>query len=558
MLLKRKNTYYFRWQIPKDLRPYFGYELIRSLRTTNKIEALAGMGSYAQIVNLIKETRRLMMLKELTHENYEEVLSLIKEKLLNTDLYPSLLGELVEQDALTIDWMRVCDKIHRDSLTAVLNELDLPVYSAPISNSMFRGDEYEKTKEKTYQLAAIIAKGQVSENGVLRNMKSEGYETQTPAILSKFKRDYTNLLIDDLSRRIDVWEGKTPIIEKHKKPIAQVVTAHEKAPVMLLSQFLADDFFEYKKSRIGGLSEKAETDYNTEFTKILALMEDKPLNLYTRKDIHECLGRALLLPAKIKSPYNKMSYEEILDLGEIPEEDLASLGTADHVRKKLQGIFNTAVILDFIAKTPADKLDWRPSTKSFGNYFNEEVKLLFETAQKEEEDWKKWLVCIGALTGCRLSEVIHLRGKDLIKDVSTGIYYFNITPEAGPLKTKSSSRRVPIHSKLIEIGLLDYRDSIGAEALFDVKDKAATAWYSRFRERCGVPYLNKDKERRVFHSFRHWVITFAREKVDNISLVQQVVGHAKINAGTTDRYTNDFSMRGLDSVIQCLDMNEPT
>lgn len=554
MLLKRNNTYYFRWQTPKDLRTHFGYELIRSLRTTNKIEAVARMGSYAKIVSLIKEARRLMLLKELTHANYEEVISLIKEKLLNSDLYPALFGELVEQDALTIDWMSTCDKIHRDSLTAVLNGLDLPVYSAPTNKSMFRGDEYEKAKEKTFRLAASMAKGQVSGKGVLRNMKSEGYETQEPAILSKFKRDYTNILIDDLSRRIDVWEGRTPIIEKHKRPVAQVATVQEKEPVMLLSQFLEKEFFQYKQSRIGGLSNKAERDYKTEFAKILAVMEDKPLDLYTRKDIHKCLNDVSLLPIKIKSPYNKMSYKEILELGEIPEEDLASVGTADHVRKKLQGIFNTAIALDIINKTPADKLDWNPPRKGFGNYSDKEVQILFEKAQKEE-GWKRWLVSIGAFSGCRLSEVLHLRGKDLIKDADTGVHYFNITTEAGPLKTKAAARKVPIHSKLIEIGLLEYAGNIGSEALFDVKDKWATNWYSQFRDRCGVARLNEKNERRVFHSFRHWVITQARAKVGKDALIQQVVGHEKTNAGATDRYTDEMPMIELQKVIECLDFN---
>jgi integrase len=429
MLLKRKNTYYFRWQIPKDLRAHLGYELIRSLRTSDKSQALLQMTNYVELVQLIKDTRRLMLLKKLTQKSYWNVIESIK------------------------------------------------------------------------------------------------------------------LRIEDENNPFD----SLPVLIPTSDPL-KINT------VIKLSQFITDGFFQYKKSRADGLSDRAERDYKIDFTKILAVIEDKPLNLYTKLDMQECLSKVLLLPAKNKKPYNKMTYDQILELGEIPEEDLVSLSTADHVKKKLQGIFNTAMDLDLVSKNPTDKLDWKAPKKGFGNYTDKEVKVLFEEAQKEI-DWKKWLVSIGALSGCRLSEVIHLRGKDLIRDADTGIYYFNITTEAGSLKTEAASRKVPIHSKLLDIGLLNYRDSIGAKRLFDVKDKAATAWYARYRARCGVAHINHKNERRVFHSFRHWVITQARAKVGKDALIQQVVGHEKTSAGATDRYTDDMPIRELKTVIECLDFN---
>lgn len=429
MLLKRKNTYYFRWQIPKDLRSHLGYELIRSLRTSDKSQALLQMANYVELVQLIKDTRRLMLLKKLTQESYWNGIESIRLKIAD-------------------------ENVTFDSMSALV--------STP---------------------------NPLKSNAVIK-----------------------------------------------------------------LSIFINDEFFQYKKARAGGLSDKAERDYRIDFTKIVAVIEDKPLNLYRKQDMQECLSKVLLLPTKNKKPYNKMTYDQILELGEIPEEDLVSLSTADHVKKKLQGIFNTAMDLDLVSKNPTDKLDWKAPKKGFGNYTDKEVKVLFEEAQKEV-GWKKWFVSIGALSGCRLSEVIHLRGKDLIRDVDTGIYYFNITTEAGSLKTDAASRKVPIHSKLLDIGLIDYRDSVGAKRLFGVKDKAATAWYSRFRERCGVAHINNKNERRVFHSFRHWVITQARAKVGKDALIQQVVGHEKTSAGTTDRYTDEMPMKELMTVIECLDFD---
>lgn len=556
MLLKRNNTYYFRWQVPKDLRPYFGYELVRSLHTQCKIEALVQITKYLELVIKIKRIRRLMLLKELTQKNYLEAIESIKQK--------------YEAKEITIGWLAskipsatIEDEIYsqKEMKQIYLSELNGTAYTPPkdtrppllimglgihkiernqIGNKHFINGKIQSVKDK------------LSKSGVIQSMNKEGYESKDGAIIDKFRRDYTNICIAQLDRKIDMVEARTPVLEAYRSPKPQVAVVENPLPTMLLSEFIENEFFRYKKSRIGGLSEKAEKDYKIDFTKILAVVENKPLNEYTKADIQECLNKVLLLPVKNRRPYNKMTYAQILDMGEIPEEDIVSLSTADHVKKKLQGIFNTAIDLDLVSKNPADKLDWKAPKKGFGNYTDKEVKVLFEAAQKED-GWKKWLVSIGALSGCRLSEIIQLRKQDLIKDEDTGIHFFNITAEAGSLKTEAANRKVPIHTKLLELGLLEYRDTIKAGSLFEVKDKWATNWYSQFRERCDVARINEKNERRVFHSYRHWVITQARAKIGNLSLIQQVVGHEKISAGATDRYTDEMPMKELSKVIECLD-----
>jgi hypothetical protein len=440
MLLKRKHTYYFRWQVPKDLRSHFGYELIRSLRTTNKIEALARMGSYAQIVNLIKETRRLMMLKEVTQENYSSVMESIKLSLENESITLGIYARTLSQP-LSLDRELGVEMLYKHLCVAELNGMSLdqlitkkdPAQAAlPALNS----SSLSITRGQL-RITTDLIKQSLSKKHVVNLIRSKGFETENDLIIEKFRRDYGIALIAQQDRKIDIMTGKTPAIEAYKRATPQISSEKEQVPVMLLSQFLADEFFQYKQSRIGGLSERAEKDYKIDFIKILAVMEDKPLNLYTKLDIRECLNKILLLPMKNKQPYNKMSYEQIFELGEIPEEDIVSLSTADHVKKKLQAIFNTAMDLEIVNKNPTDKLDWKRPSEGFGNYENEEVKVLFETAQKAD-GWKKWIVSIGALTGCRVSEVAHLRGKDLIKDEYTGIYYFNIKTDAGSLENSCS------------------------------------------------------------------------------------------------------------------------
>jgi hypothetical protein len=99
VLLKRKNTYYFRWQIPQDLRPYFGYELIRSLRTKNQSEALLQLSVYAELVQLIKETRRLMLFQEISLEKHLESIESIKLRIADKSIALSTISQLIPMSA---------------------------------------------------------------------------------------------------------------------------------------------------------------------------------------------------------------------------------------------------------------------------------------------------------------------------------------------------------------------------------------------------------------------------------------------------------------------------
>jgi hypothetical protein len=54
----------------------------------------------------------------------------------------------------------------------------------------------------------------------------------------------------------------------------------------------------------------------------------------------------------------------------------------------------------------------------------------------------------------QIGEIVQLRAEDF--KIENEIHYFLITPAAGRLETSSAFRRVPLHSKLLEMGLLDF------------------------------------------------------------------------------------------------------
>jgi integrase len=183
----------------------------------------------------------------------------------------------------------------------------------------------------------------------------------------------------------------------------------------------------------------------------------------------------------------------------------------------------------------------------------DDLRALFrsETFTKRETKPKKydvasalpWVAAIALYTGARGEEIVQLRREDLRQE--NGIWIFDITPEAsarGELKNESSPRKTPVHSALIELGLLDYHKALpkNAERLFPnlpmnkygrywtAVGKAFACW--RKRKDVGV---HRAGEKLDFHSFRH---TFT-QKCEAIGVAENDAdkltghGHERISYG---------------------------
>lgn len=98
------------------------------------------------------------------------------------------------------------------------------------------------------------------------------------------------------------------------------------------------------------------------------------------------------------------------------------------------------------------------------------------------------------IQGARLNEICQLHLKDIRQD-KNGLYAFNFNAdeEDKRLKTNSSSRIVPVHSKLIELGLITFSNQLMLQnetRLFpEIKrnsngsySDAPSKWFSRYRK----------------------------------------------------------------------------
>ncbi|MBN9452280.1 MAG: site-specific integrase [Bosea sp.] len=174
---------------------------------------------------------------------------------------------------------------------------------------------------------------------------------------------------------------------------------------------------------------------------------------------------------------------------------------------------------------------------------------------------QKWLPLISMYSGARLEEIGQLRTADIRSQ--DGIHYFDMetiddTPgQETHRKTKSSRRKVPVHQRLIELGLLTYvaaQRKVGAVRLFPLltpyRGKIThgfSKWWGRYARKF-VPV----EENKTFHSFRHRVTDQFRNQAKPLyAVMQEVLGHDV--SDTTSGYGSGFDLPTLNSAVQALD-----
>lgn len=264
------------------------------------------------------------------------------------------------------------------------------------------------------------------------------------------------------------------------------------------------------------------------------------------------------MPKRNKKPYSDLTLLECVErarCGDVDESDIVSTKSVLELKKLLQGLFTFLKLKREITKSPTDDMLVKLNSNTRrGVFTTEQVQSMIDHCLSQSEYYKKWAVIVMAYTGMRNSEVMQLRKQDIIQDAKTGIHYFYITSAAGSVKTKAAIRRVPIHSKLIQYGLLDFIAQ-SQDSLFEPNGRGLTSYYQRIKEAINLPQLDMHEDRLTLYSIRHRVITDLQSRGVNLATTQQLVGHSK-KGSITDRYTHDVELVALSNAIESLNYQD--
>lgn len=178
------------------------------------------------------------------------------------------------------------------------------------------------------------------------------------------------------------------------------------------------------------------------------------------------------------------------------------------------------------------------------------------------DDWRYWVPIVCLFTGARLGEIAQLRTEDVRKE--RGVWFIHIRHDESTGQTTKSgkSRAAPIHSKLIELGFLDFHKrqlkragESENHAMFPELEKNSRGqisgdvgrWWRDYLEEIGV---KNGRDGFGSHSFRHTMADLLRTEVELLDDEIEVTlghnqktttsGYGKLPQGTVTRLHGYF------------------
>ncbi|MDQ7060417.1 MAG: tyrosine-type recombinase/integrase [Sulfurimonas sp.] len=294
----------------------------------------------------------------------------------------------------------------------------------------------------------------------------------------------------------------------------------------------------YKQQRIGekqySLTTKKIHNIIIPFIGMNTNVDD--ITLETIEEFREFL---LTMPNVNKFIYKHLSFTQLIHLSDTPQEDLITVSTQIKYLKIVKQFFLYMIKANLIKYNPCSLLTMPNNTIPNREPFDDaDMQKLFKIF--DDLDDRKYIYYILAYTGMRPSEL----WKCKISVSDTNIVYFDLTEKTIQLKTLSSNRAIPLHNKLLEMGI----------------DKKLSSLQSCFTQTAISIYFNKviknmitDEKNKIMYSFRHTVATELKRAEVHMDKVSELLGHSYTNSSMTKEvYAQGYTLEQLQVAINHL------
>ena len=265
----------------------------------------------------------------------------------------------------------------------------------------------------------------------------------------------------------------------------------------------------------------------------------KDITTISRDDLLKFRNTLALIPTKLnqKAKYKDKSLEQIISLGK-NDPKLSQVTIQKYMIRVIQ-FFKYCYNSDYISKSIINdlnvKVEINPMERKVLPYSKEEANAIFKIVQNFKETNKSpskrinandlyYITMIAAYSGMRINEIVQLRARDIVQH--NNVLCFSINRDDGKsTKNINSIRLVPVHSKLIELGLMEFvkQRASANKSIFKVSNKDFS---EIFRSQIQRKLISSDKQK-TFYSFRHYFIdTLVQQEVEP-NIIAQIVGHEK-------------------------------
>lgn len=229
---------------------------------------------------------------------------------------------------------------------------------------------------------------------------------------------------------------------------------------------------------------------------------------------------------------------------------------------RLSALWNQLVQRELVAKNPWSGWHFESAPKTIRRSWTPQELALLASASWHSalvpEPTFRLVTFIAAYTGMRLGEICTLRKENLQTHESVPCFMVRPHAEDGlSPKTEAGTRVIPVHSKLIEAGVLGLKNNLESDYLVPgldnsrQKDRGATLSraFSQLKTRFGLP------AEITFHSFRHTVSTQLRNANADIReiWIDRLLGHeASHRSQGTTTYLTGISITNLRQTVEAI------
>ena len=326
-----------------------------------------------------------------------------------------------------------------------------------------------------------------------------------------------------------------------------------------------------------GLKESSRLDNETHIRRFIEIAGNKPVAEYSRFDIKRYKDILLKTPTHMNAEQRKAGIIQTiktLEKAKIEYRKLAPHNVKNRCLSVVRCVFSHAVANAFITANPTDGITVAYKKKNIPVRFpftDKDLETIFKSplftsnipsfSPERLQDYQ-WIILLALYTGARLEEIGRLAVDDISKE--EGIDYMFIREDADTgrsVKNACSIRKVPIHSKLIELGVLNFVEQRQEEAhttlfpsLFETKvirgkcTHNFSKWFGRYLDKIGL--VEKGK---TFHSFRHTFKRTLRNAGVDMVLADALQGHTEGDASSyygRDELGMGFSLPVLKTAIE--------
>lgn len=570
-LYRKRNIYYFRYVIPKNMRESLGGTEIRlSLRTAYVREAKLLADKLHDALCTDLQGKLMLTLQEIKKRlaalvtNLAEFQAATFEKMEYDSFYvdaddalsakelrykqKALYQDRRRQEAMYENWL--AEKLNGPILSSITAKEYNELLDKPFKSESFFALYTER------HAAFLINKGIFSKEEIEENKAVIGKALMQASLMFN---DY--VVADEDGNTIEAQKILADYLATANLPLAPAVPqSPPPAPKKLLYSEAVEKYIAAK------LQENAWKPHNvpdirTRLLNFVEIKGDIPIEDISRQDMRSFMEILQKLPPhRNKSKkYAGKSITEVLAMN--PEQTL-NVATINTALEAVGSLLEWYVREGILGRNPAKGLqvkDTRQAIDLREAFSRDDLERIFTHPKFTQSQFKYpayfWIPLIGLFTGMRLEEIAQLFCKDIYQDKESSLWVIDLNDigkdEHGlgkSLKNKNAHRRIPIHQTLVRLGLLEYRAQVAKAKhvrLFpELKRTAKTPKLGKQPGKQFSAVVNEvlsNPERKSFHSLRHTFADFYKQKGMQTDFFRQLYGHDTPELATK-QYGSRFPM----------------